>query len=95
MTTHQAPVYQSLAYYTERAVTMTDAALAYAITEIDDMLRGTYRDSDPARVPYAAKLWAEFDAYTSERAHRARMAGVLTPTWQANALTYDRPVNAW
>lgn len=95
MTTQQAPAYQSLAYFALRAVDMSDTAIAYAISEIDDMLSGTYRDTDPARHPYAAKLWAEFDAYTSERAKRAKRAGVLVPTWQANALTYDRPANAW
>ena len=59
-----------LARYTERAKTMTDAALIYAVRDVSETLN-LYRDVEPTH-DYAAKLWAEFDAYTVELNRRRK-----------------------
>ena len=59
-----------LAKYTERAADMETGALIYAAADVVDTLK-LYREADPT-VGYAAKLWAEFDAYTVELYNRRK-----------------------
>lgn len=56
-----------LAEYTRRAKQMSDAELAYAVSDIKST--PAFRDEDPT-TGYAAKLWAEYDAYIVEMANR-------------------------
>ncbi len=62
-----------LAKYTDHATRMTSAALIGALADIRATLP-LYRDVDPA-IGYAAKLWAEFDAYTVELFKRRNRKG--------------------
>ncbi len=54
-----------LAKYTARAAEMEIGALIYSLADVVATLK-LYRDADPVTHEYAAKLWAEFDAYTVE-----------------------------
>ena len=53
-----------LSKYTARATAMEIGPLIHALRDVADTLQ-LYREADPAE-GYAAKLWAEFDAYTVE-----------------------------
>lgn len=59
-----------LARYTARAADMTTGALVGALADVVATLK-LYREADPT-VGYAAKLWAEFDAYTVELQKRRK-----------------------
>ena len=54
-----------LAHYTALAAGMDIGTLIYSLADVVATLK-LYRDADPVTHPYAAKLWAEFDAYTVE-----------------------------
>jgi len=60
----------SLAYYAAQAKGKPIAQLQYALRDIAATLQ-IYKEHSPSH-PYAAKLWAEFDAITSEITRRAR-----------------------
>lgn len=60
-----------LARYTARARTMSVAELTYAIGDVKETLT-IWRDRDPCE-PYNSKLWAEFDAYTTEICKRRKI----------------------
>ncbi len=67
MTSATAP--NTLTHYTRRACGMLDDHLLGAIADVRETLT-IWRDEDPVRNPYVAKLWAEFDAYTTEMQQR-------------------------
>lgn len=58
----------ALDHYTERAATMTTAALHYALRDVHATM--TLRRDLPLSDPYMQKLLAEFDAVSVERYHR-------------------------
>ncbi len=56
-------------YFDPKARRMSDAELAFAVTDIQEVL-DIWRDAKPHSDPYMVKCWAEFDAVTCERQRR-------------------------
>ncbi len=56
--------------FTARAAQMEIGSLIYSLRDVVSTLT-LYRDADPT-IGYAAKLWAEFDAYTVELQKRRK-----------------------